>query len=433
MPVLVFPFLGATLAAQNPPAPQSQPAPATTHTLEELYKLARERSDRSTSESMGPVNALISMLELPYDSAPERVESTITEILKFKDVATRALIRGLRAPASTPRGSNCARALAKSTDPALVSDLEIELNNNPPAETRARIAWVLGRHPGERTGAVLQKLLGEADSEVVSNAALAAGQLKIKELAPTVAEKLEKAPASLARTLLVALGDLEEPRTLPQILAFLETPVAAECVASLGTLVKSMRAHELLAPSLRALLKWKSTSEDNLKLMQAVAGIVASTDRDALLLLKKVLTEVPASREVQEEAAYALHFAKDPAAKNFLLQDINDRLKENPDGEKLIRKRARIYLKLKLYRESVRDFEDIRRLAKSKQNNITIDGDLWVDMARAYAGAKNLGSAADCLRNAIAFGMKSRVFRDHEEFTDMKKQAKYTPLFENND
>ncbi|MBI3818166.1 MAG: hypothetical protein HY286_05705 [Planctomycetes bacterium] len=435
LPGLLLIFAGgpAAFAKQSPSSqqPASQQATGGPH-LEELVRISKERADRSRLESMGPVTALMALLELPYEQSPEKVESTIQEILKYKDVATRALIQGLRAPAGAPRGSNSARALAKSADPAIVSELESELANAKP-ETRSRIAWVLGRHPGDRTPALIQKLFMDSDTDVVGAAALAASQLKLKDFATPIAEKLEKAQPSLAKNLLAALGELEDPKVTAQILTFLETPIAQECIGALASPVRSLHSKELLLPSLKALMKWKGSNEDNLKLVQAVGSVITANERDAMNLLKRLLSEVSASREVQEEAAYALHFAKDPTAKNFLLQDVNDRLRENPESDKLIKKRARIYLKLKLYRESVRDYEDLRRIAKNNKSNFNIDPDLWVEMARAYAGGKTYQSAADCLRNAMSTGMHAKIFRDHEEFADMRKQTKYLPLFENND
>lgn len=399
--------------------------------LEELYKSAKEKAAKSKVEASGPVNALMALLDLSYKQAPEQVESAINEILKYKGAATRALIGGLSAPASTPRGSNCARALAKSTDPTLVTEIEASLPTAPP-EAKARIAWVLGRHPGDKTIVMLQKLLADPESAIYSEAALSLGNLKHKESAAAIAEKLEHAPHSAAAvSLLTALADMEEAKITPSIINFMELPMAVDCLGALSNAIRALHTKELLAPALKLMMKWKATNEDNLKLIMAVAPIVTPADRDALGLLKKLLTEVSASREVQEEAAYALHFAKDPNAKNFLLQDVNDRLKENPDNDKALRRRGKIYLKLKMYREAQRDYDDIKRLAKNKSTNI--DGDLWVEMARANAGNKALPSAADCLRNALSGGTRSKAFRDYEEFAEMKKQAKYVPLFENND
>ncbi|MFN0207141.1 MAG: HEAT repeat domain-containing protein [Planctomycetota bacterium] len=400
--------------------------------VEELHRIAKERAEKILKEASGPVSALMAQLEIPYDQDRSRIDTTIAEILKYKDLGVRALVQGLFAPAGAPRGENSARALARTTEAAVITEIELKVNTAP-SEARRRMAWVLGRHAGERVIVILQKLLADPDMSVASSAALSLGRLKHKESAFAIAEKLDKAPGWLGRSLLTALGDLEEPRVHPQIIAFLETPAATECVSAAAWAVKGIPARELLVPGLKLLLKWKGTPEDDLLLAQAVAAHVTVADRDALVLMRRVLTEISAPRPVQEECAYALHFAKDANAKTWLLQDVNDKLKDNPDSEKLLRERAKIYLRLKIHISAQKDYESIRRLAKNRQNNINLDGAFWIEFARSYAGTKTYQNAADCLRNAITLDTKSAAFKDYEEFAEMKKQAKFVALFENND
>jgi tetratricopeptide (TPR) repeat protein len=407
-------------------APQEGPS------IEDLHRVSKERAEKSRKTASGPLAQLITILEIPYDQDKARVDATINTILTFKEPAVRALVEGLSAPAGAPRGQNCARALARCKEPSVVGEIENRLANAG-SETKKRMAWVLGRHAEPKSVEILTKMFGDADAAVMGEAALSLGRIKAKDAAMAIAEKLDKAPAWLGRNLLTALGDLEDPRTHPHIAAYLDTPAATECVGAAAAALHGVKARELLVPAMKLLLKWKGSPEDNLSMAQAVAQVVTPADRDALNLMKKTLTEVSAQREVQEELAYALHFSKDSTAKNWLLADVNDRIKDNPESEKLLRRRARINLRLKIHRDAVRDYETIKRLSKNKLNNINLDGDYWIESARAYAGTKNYQSAADCLRNAMTLGLRASAFKDYEEFAEMRKQAKFLPLFENND
>lgn len=418
---------------QNQGAPASAPAlPGTGPFIEEIYKISLARAEKSRVDTSGPLMALLAVLEVPYEQSPARIDTTITEILKFKEVATRSLLAGLRAPLGSPRAANCARALARSSDPLLFADIEGDLQTAPP-EARSRIAWLLGRQPVERAAPILQKLAQETDPVVAGNAALSLGNLKHKDSARLLGDRLEKSDAALGRNILTALGMLEDAAPVAHIQRFLNLPQGADCVGALADAVRGIRSKELLPSALKTMMKWRGTAEENLSLARAIRDNVSSSDKDAIALMKKILTEVQATREVQDEIAFGLHFAKDPGAKNFLLQDVNDRLKENPDNDKVLRRRAKIYLRLKMYTQAAKDHEDVRRLAKNKSNNINIDGEFWIEMARAHAGNKGFQSAADFIRNAMSGGMRPGAFRDYEEFTEMKKQSRFAPLFDGND
>ena len=264
---------------------------------------------------------------------------------------------------------------------------------------------------------------------MVGQAALALSQLKAKDTAPAIAEKLPRASAALAKNLLTALAALEDPKVLPSVLAFIETQQSAECTGAIAEVIRRWKSKELLAPSLKMVLRGSSATEEAADLVRAVDKAITAADRDAIAALKRILSESGMSFEVKEECAYALYTARDPFGKTWLLQPVNDAIRENPEGATLLRSRARIYLRLKLYREAQRDFEEVKKLA-SVNKKASIDGEEWIEVARANAGAKSYQPAADAIRNALGLGIRPKGFRDLPEFADMRKQQKYAGLFD---
>lgn len=416
--------LAAALFASAPQAPAVE-GPS----IERLLAEARARAEKTRSTLGSRLGQILGELGQSFDRAPERLDALTVEMLGFKDASTRPLVEALKEPKESLRGQNCARILVKSAEPNVLPELEAALGASAPAEQRARIAWILGRREGERPGQMLRTMLSDTDSVVIGQAALALGHRKEKEAALAIAEKLVGASPPLARSLLYALADLEEPKSVPAIAAFFETPAAADCAGAAAEAVKKLRAKELLGPAARLLQRATSSSADEAELARAIEKSITSADRDAISILKKMLNEAGVAFEIKEECAYALHAAKEPVGKQWLLQPVNDAIRENPEGATLLRSRGRIFLRLKLYREAQRDYDEIRKLANTNKK-VSIDADTWIEAARANAGAKSYQPAADALRNALGLGSRPKAFRDYAEFADMRKLTKHAPLFE---
>jgi HEAT repeat protein len=426
--MLLVASLALAAVCQSPGSP-AESAPAEGATVERLIEEARLRVERSKTATSGRWSQLLAELDLDYEKEPARVDAAVSEILTLGEGATRGLVDTLRGPKGSRVAKNAQRALVKSTAENVVAELETALGSSPTLELRERVAWVLGRRQGDRPPAILRVLLTDSEPTVAGQAAASLGLLKVKDAAPAIAERLAGAGPTLGQYLLVALSSLEDPRVVPQIVAFVESRAGGECAAALASVVKSLRAKELLVPALRVVQRGGSATEDAAELVRSVEKVIQPSDRDALAILKKILGDSGIAYEVKEECAYALHAAKDSAGKNWLLQPVNDAIRDNPDGAALLRSRARIYMRLKLYKEAQRDFDEIKRLSAGGRK-ITLDGDFWVDAARASSGGKSYQVAADALRNALGLGVRPKFYRDHPEFTEMKKVAKYASLFE---
>lgn len=425
-------LLAAVLVCQEGPPPESAPAGPRggETTLGDLTAEAKRRAEAARALAAPQLTALLAKLDRTYDARnTEELDRTIAAILALGDASTRPLVEALGEGRESPKAQNAARALAKSPASNVVVELDASLSQGTSREGRARIAWVLGRREGDRSLALLRGLLGDPEVTVVVQAALALGTRKATDSTLAIAEKLGGANPALARPLLLALTQMEDPRAVPAIAAFLETQAAVSCVAAIAEVVRGMRAKELLAPALRVLQRGGAAADEAPELVRAVDTVIQPNDREAAAILKKLVQDNAVRFEVREEAAYALHTAKDPAGKTWLLESVNHAIRDNPEGATLYRTRARIYLRLKLYKESLRDFDEIRRLS-SGGRKFALDGDFWIEAARAAAGGKSYQPAADYLRNAMGVGVRPKSFRDLAEFAEMRKIGRYAGLFE---
>ncbi|HKE01533.1 MAG TPA: hypothetical protein VKE69_11030 [Planctomycetota bacterium] len=393
--------------------------------VERLLALARERAEQRRSLAAGAVQKLIADLDLPYEGNETRVDATVRELRDYGDAATPALVEALLDPPDRARGSNAARVLAASTDANVIRELE-KVAASGPAAARARVAWILGRRSEPGAPAVLRTLLGEADESIAAPAASSLARLEVKDACGVATARLPGAStAALARALLSLIALDPEPAAAAAVAAFAQTPRAVDCPVQLGDAIRALRCRDCLAVAVKIAGDKQITPEDGAWLLRAVGDVVSSADRDVVTALKRMLDD-STSYEVKQEAAYALAAAKDPLGAHWLLKQPNDDLREQPDNSVLYRKRGRIYLRLKRYRDAAHDYDDVRRLSK----RVPLDVATWVEAARAYAGNKSYGTAADALKQACGLGAHAKSFRELEEFADMRKQARWAPVFE---
>jgi tetratricopeptide (TPR) repeat protein len=422
--------VAAFVLQESAPAPNGHtPAPSEGSSVEAFVKEAKERAAKMHSAATGRLAQLLLELDKSYDKNPEKMDATITEILGFKEVSTGLLVKSLEEPKDSHRAQNAARALARSQETNVMPELQSAITAGGTPEKRARIAWVLGRRGGEAAITQLRSLLSDADSTVVGQAALGLSNQKVKDAAMPIAERLDKAAPSLARNLLLALAALEEPKTVPHIVAFIDSTPSAECASAVAEAIRKLKAKEMITPSLRLVARGGSPTDEAADVVRAVETVITSSDREGIVILKKILAESGMSFEVKEECAYALHAAKDPSGKTWLLQPVSEAIRENPAGVTLLRSRGRIYLRLKLYKESQRDYEEIKKISANGKK-VSFDQDLYVEIARAFAGTRTWSKAEEALRGALGVGARPSYFRDYPEFVDMRKIAKHAPVFE---
>lgn len=435
----LWPLAPAAQAADQGPA--AQPAPATPApqeaSLESLLALARERAAKARVEAAARLRILIAALGLPFEENSNQIRRTIQEILDSGDLSTAPLVEALHEPEGSPKGSNAARALAESKAGNVVEELEATLQKQPMPWFRARAAWVLGRQPGAKSARLALKLLDDSESNVAQQAALSLGKLKSHDAVPALLAKLPTAPPTVGRSLLSALaqiGDLKDPKVTSAAIAFLETPTSGEALGAVAEVLEALRkteparAKELLVPGLKAIQRPGAPAEASEAFLKASRQVLNSADREAIAILKKILADAP-DFPVKSAAAFALDTGKDPSGAAFLLKPVNEAIKENPENTVLLRQRGQIHLELHRYRDGLRDYDEVKRISAARKLTLN-DPEYWIEYARCQAALKTLQAAADALRQAVNLGAKAKDFREFEEFTDLRKQPKFTSLFE---
>ena len=396
-------------------------------TIEEMLRLAKERAERENREAEARVKDLLVSLDLPYEKNSTLLSEKIDELVRMGPRVVPFLLPALNNAANddraVQRGRNCARAIAQIGGPEAVPTL-LKLLESGTREGRWNAIFVLGslREASAERG-LLAFVDSQRDSDHRSLAIWALGQLKLESSVGPLTAYLRGADLQTARTILEALDSIHSPKAVAPVAELLCEPYFHPMLKRLLDFLYGMGSKEALPSALKALSLPDLNKSQTVWLIQAVGQLGSPSHPPGVSALKPFLGSQ--DKEIRDEAAFALNDLGEEAGVKGLLAPLDDYLRDYPRDPKGFEARGRVLLRLRRYRDALRDFQSGVRVSR-KDAPVA---DLYIYQARCYSAMNQLKEAYNALKTSELDPTLLARYKDYPEFKALREHEKYGQIF----
>ena len=263
----------------------------------------------------------------------------------------------------------------------------------------------------------------EADSEHRALAIWALGQLKLETSVGPLTAYLRGADHQTAKSILEALDSIHSPKAVVPVAELLTEPYFRPMLKRLLDFIHSMGGKEALPTVLKALTLQDLTQNQTVLLIQAVGRLGVPLFPQGVAALKPFLASQ--DKEIRDQAAYSLNELGDESGVKGLLAPLDDYLRDYPRDPKGFEARGRSLLRLRRYRDALRDFQSGVKVSR-KDAPVA---DLHIYQARCYAAMNQLKEAYNALKASDLDPTLLTRYKDEPEFKALREHEKYGQIF----
>lgn len=395
--------------------------------IEELIRLTKEWAEKDRSLVEGRVKEILTSFDLPYEKNSPAIQEKIEELAKLGPRALPWLLP-LLDPAGNDdreiqRGRNSARVVGRIGSREILPAI-LKIANSGTAFGKENAAYVLGAMravEGERT--LCGFLNAQTPAETRRLAIWALGQIKNENSVEALVGYLKEADQETARAILGALENIRSPKAVAPVAGLLAEPYFRPMLPRLLFFFQNLGGQEALPQLLKAIGQPEWNNLQVAQILQTIGKLGAPSYPPALPTLKPLLSH--AEKDIRDEAAFALNELGDESGVKALLAPYDDYLKDFPRDPQGFASRGKIYLRLRKYREGLKDFKDAVRVARKE---VPL-ADFYVLQARCYGGLGQIKEAHSALKTSNLEAEQLARYKDLPEFKALREHEKYGQIF----
>lgn len=396
-------------------------------TIEDLIRRTKEWAEQDRALVESRVKEILVALELPYEKSGGQVPEKIDELVKLGPRSLAWILPCLNPTGKddreVQRGRNAARAVGRIGSTQAIAPC-LALLESGTDFGRENAVHVLGALRATQAEKPLWAFLStQTPPDTRQKTIWALGQIRGESSVEPLTHFLKEADQANARAILEALEAIRSPKAIAPVAALLPEPYFRPMLGRFLAFLQAMGGQEALPHLLKAVALPEWGTSQLAQIVQTIGKLGAPNYPAAIPVLKPMLAS--AEKDLRDEVAYTLNDLGDDSGVKQLIAPHDDYLKDYPRDAQGYAVRGKIWLRLRRYKEALRDFKDAVRVARKDMPV----AEFHVFQARCYAGMNQLKEAHSALKTSELDATQLARYKDFPEFKALREHEKYGLIF----